>query len=245
MKELQQVGIQAVVVFLITTPAFCEQNLPLGKYSTAVKIEYLQFTDSAFDEKFNLYELGQAWDGEVIEEGTTMLTTEGAYFGIEEYANIWENLYIGGEIGYVQTEKDNADWINQRKETGRWDVKGSYFNEMSIKMEYVPVQLNVKYVFEPIQNLILSIGGGISYNYAKWTCNQRTAPGSVIQDEYISTDDWMFGGQIFSEILYKFNRFFIGVSGEYQFTEDFSENLAENPNNFNNFRIGGKIGFIF
>lgn len=94
-------------------------------------------------------------------------------------------------------------------------MRGTYWNKFSVEVEYIPIQLNVKYVLDPTQYLYLSFGGGLSY--------------------------------IFSEIHYTIDRYFIGVSGAYQITEDVDVESEddEGAKNFNNFRVGGKTGFYF
>jgi hypothetical protein len=65
----------------------------------------------------------------------------------------------------------------------------------------------------------------------------------------ISADDWLFGGQFFIDLNYKFNQWFLGINAKYQITEDFEEwghpYGLDLDHNLNNWRIGGQIGFWF
>lgn len=241
MQRLMVAFLAGIAVLLIGSGVRAELKMPLGKWNAAVKVDYLQFTDDVFDEEVVFYEL------DAVAEPTTYLSKDGAYFGFETYANVWENLYVGAEIGYVKTEQDIADWINRYRSAGLSDVRGTFWYEFSTEIEYIPVQLNVKYVLKPSENVICSIGGGISYNYAEVSVAEKTAPGSVIGSASLSLDDWLFGGQVFAELLYTIDRYFIGISGAYQFTEDFDDEGGDDEGapNFNNFRLGGKIGFYF
>lgn len=262
MQRLAVAFLAGIAVLLTGSSVWAELKMPLGKWNAAVKVDYLQFTDDYFDEEGNLWEAGQDHtkliphfdeNGNLthytypVLETTDYYTNDGVYLGVEAFTQVYNNFYFGAEIGFVQTEKDNADWINKWRNTSGWDVQGSYFYEVSLGIEYWPIQVNVKYVFEPVENLVLGVGGGISYNYVELTYKNITAPGSIIGSFSASGDDWLFGGQVFAEILYTIDRYFVGVSGAYQFTEDFDVEGGDDEGapNFNNFRLGGKIGFYF
>ena len=62
-----------------STDVSAQQTAPLGNSNFALKLDYIVFTDSHFDE------VGNANDG--------------LYIGLEGYGKITPNLYLGGEIG--------------------------------------------------------------------------------------------------------------------------------------------------
>jgi hypothetical protein len=69
---------------------------------------------------------------------------DGVYIGLEGYGRIMPNFYIGGEIGQA--------------------VNVTAFGE---DISFFPIELNIKYAFEPARNLILDFGLGGSYSYAE------------------------------------------------------------------------------
>ncbi|OHE59329.1 MAG: hypothetical protein A2Z47_01835 [Thermodesulfovibrio sp. RBG_19FT_COMBO_42_12] len=137
----------------------------------------------------------------------------GVYLGLEGYGEIAKNLYLGMEVGYTQPNGDI----------------GSYDTELT----FVPVELNVKYAVESGTDFIIDFGAGASLNYGEF---KISGPG--LSD---SVDDWLFGGQIFTDLNYKIDSFFFGINAKYQITEEFEDEDFD----MNNWRIGGQIGIIF
>ena len=137
----------------------------------------------------------------------------GLYLGLEGYGEIAKNLYLGMEVGYTQPNGDT----------------GSYDTELT----FVPVELNVKYAVESGTDFIIDFGAGASLNYGEF---KISGPG--LSD---SVDDWLFGGQIFTDLNYKIDRFFFGINAKYQVTEEFEDYDFD----MNNWRIGGQIGIVF
>jgi hypothetical protein len=137
----------------------------------------------------------------------------GVYVGLEGYGEIAQNLYLGMEVGYTQPNGDI----------------GTYDTELT----FVPVELNLKYALEPSPDFIIDFGGGVSLNYGKF---KISGPG--LSD---SVDDWLFGGQFFTDLNYKIDRFFFGINVKYQITEEFEDYDFD----MNNWRIGGQIGIVF
>lgn len=170
------------MVFVMATAALhAQEKAPLGNSNFAVKLDYIAFTDSHFDE------LGNQDDG--------------LYIGIEGYANISPNLYLGGELG-----------------TGT-NIEAFGGEEIT----FVPVELNLKYAKEADNNFVVDFGAGVSYSYAE--LEYQTFLGSV-RDE---RDDWLLGAQFFANLTYKIHWLSIGVNGKYQITEDFrDENIDLN-----------------
>ena len=148
----------------------------------------------------------------------------GIYLGLEGYYTIYPNLYLGLEAGWAGTEND-----------GDLEIDGEKRN-VDIDVTFVPVELNLKYVFELDPNWNIGVGAGISYNYFKIEANKI--------DE--SADDWVFGGQIFADINYKMNKeWFIGINAKYQFTDDLEFDNVDTSTSADNFRIGAQIGYMF
>jgi len=56
-----------------------------------------------------------------------------------------------------------------------------------------------------------------------------------------TSDEWLFGGQIFGDFVYRINWFDFGISAKYQLVQDFEEVAAD----FSNLRLGFKLGVIF
>jgi hypothetical protein len=152
---------------------------------------------------------------------------EGVYLGLESYLGVAPNLYLGIEAGWVQTSND--DDIT---------VAGSHAN-VDFDVNYVPIELNLKYNAEFAPNWVFGIGAGASYNYFDI---QADVDGRSADD-----DDWLWGGQVFADVSYKSGAWFFGINGKYQFTEDveIGTNDVHTDTNANNFRVGAHIGLMF
>ena len=137
---------------------------------------------------------------------------DGIYIGLEGYGKIAPNFYLGGEIG----------------QGGNIAISGE-------DIIFVPIEVNVKYTNKFAHNFVLDLGLGLSYSYAELT-NQFF--GVTATEE---RDDWLLGGQIFTDLIYKINWVSVGVNAKYQITEGFKE---ENLN-LSNIRLGVQIGMIF
>lgn len=138
---------------------------------------------------------------------------EGVYLGLEAYVGITDNFYLGGEVGVA----DNVTLF------GGEDV------------DYVPVELNAKYAVSLSPHLIFDIGGGVSYNYVKITYEPFLGEAVEIGE------DWLIGGQVFSDLTFRINWFSIGLYGKYQITDDFEDTDTD----LSNFRWGLNIGIVF
>jgi len=148
------------------------------------------------------------------------------YVGLEAYNKITSNLYVGMEIGYASSE-GSAQVINTELIRVKADTE----------LTFVPIELNLKYALDITPRLVLDFGAGASYNWMKEEISARGRSSSE--------DDWLWGGQFFAALNYKIDRFFIGINGKYQLTEDFEINDNETDVNANNWRIGGQIGIMF
>lgn len=139
----------------------------------------------------------------------------GFNIGLEGYGNIAPNLYLGAEVGYANPE-------------------GNAFG-LDTELTFVPIELNLKYVVEAAPNLDVDFGIGISYNYA-----EEKASGLGVS---VSVDDWVFGGQLFADLNYKINKFFIGINAKYQLTGEpefeYMGYTIEADYDYSNWRIGG------
>ncbi len=144
-------------------------------------------------------------------------TDTGLYLGIEGYGKIAPNLYLGAEVGYANPEGKALGFDTE--------------------LTFMPIELNLKYAVESTPNLAVDFGIGASYNYV-----EEKASGYGVS---VSIDDWVFGGQIFADLNYKMDMFFIGINAKYQITgkADFKE--IDTDYDYSNWRIGGQVGLMF
>jgi outer membrane protein W len=148
----------------------------------------------------------------------------GIYLGLEGYYTIYPNLYLGLEAGWAGTSND-----------GDIEIDGEKRN-VDIDVTFVPIELNLKYVFELDPNWSIGVGAGISYSFFEIEANKI--------DE--SVDDWVFGGQVFADVNYKMSKeWFIGINAKYQFTDDLEFDNVDTSTSADNFRIGAQIGYMF
>ena len=152
-------------------------------------------------------------------------TDDALYIGLEAYNKTISNLYVGMEIGYATSEGDTE--IDNDLQRVKADTE----------MTYVPIELNLKYAIDVTPRLVVDFGAGVSYNWMELEFSGRnmSSPG----------DDWLWGGQFFAALSYKIDRFFIGINGKYQLTENFEIDDDETDVNANNWRIGGQAGIMF
>lgn len=181
MKRLLLFSI-TLVFAMVSTAVYGAETVPLGKGNLALKIDYIAFTDDYFNRAGN--------------------QNDGLYLGLEGYGEIFQNLYLGGEIGTA----------------GNVSVGGE-------NISFLPLELNLKYAIKAAPNLIVDFGGGLSYSYVEL---QNVIPFYSIEQQ---RDDWLFGGQFFADLTYKINWFFVGVNAKYQATQDFRDE-GINLNNF-------------
>lgn len=141
----------------------------------------------------------------------------GLYLGIEGFGEVTPNLYLGLEVGYA---------VNVE---GEFDIE-FFSDEPDVDLTYIPVEVNLKYAAEVSPHFIIDFGAGVSYNYAE-----------IEVEGYDDEDEWLLGGQFFVDLNYTFDAFFLGINGKYQITEE-GDDLDVS---FDNWRIGGQIGFFF
>jgi hypothetical protein len=203
MKKLFLVSLVMVFV-LAATSLYAAERLPLGNGTLAVKVDYINFTESAFKD---------------------LDLDQGLYLGLEAYAKVIPNLYIGLESGYVFDDgKVDGSILSP-------DLSGI---RADTELIYVPIELNMKFVIEPAPNLALDLGVGGSYNYAKVKAKAQDV--NVLDEQ-----EWLWGGQFFGDLNYKIQQFVIGINGKYQLTEKFKDSDTK----LNNWRVGGQIGVLF
>jgi hypothetical protein len=137
----------------------------------------------------------------------------GVYFGLEGYGRIMPNFYLGGEIGRAF----NVDLLGGEE------------------IDFIPIELNLKYAIEAARNFVVDLGVGVSYSYVEIQYDPFLGP----KEE--KRDDWLLGGQVFTDLTYKIGWFAIGVDAKYQMTEDFKEENVD----LSNWRLGIHIGGVF
>jgi hypothetical protein len=151
----------------------------------------------------------------------------GLFVGLEAYSHLADtapNFYVGVEVGY--SNPDGSIRISDE----------SYDTET----KFVPIELNLKYAMSVAPNFVIDFGGGPSLNYACAEISESDDGETVAK-----SDDWLWGGQIFADLNYKINQFFIGINAKYQVTENFNSGRRFKDLSFSNWRIGGQAGIMF
>ena len=137
---------------------------------------------------------------------------DGIYLGLEGYRRVGTNLYLGAEVAQASS------------------IAAVFGDEMTL----VPLQINVKYARGVGSNFVVAGGAGLSYSYAEYYDFR-------ILDPSVTSNAWLFGGQIFGDLVYRIKWFDFGISAKYQLVEDFEEVSAD----FSNLRLGIQAGVIF
>ena len=160
----------------------------------------------------------------------TSRTESGGYIGVLGYGHLFHGLYLGGEVGKAENI--------------------SFFSD---DVEFLPIEFNAKYAFQAGSHLVLDVGGGLSYSYVEidegkeWNLGcfinicPAPEPSGSNGNEGGTTDDWLLGGQLFAEMMFRMGWFSLGLNGKYQITEDFKDTDFS----LDNWRVGIVTGIVF
>jgi len=219
---MKRVWLMSVSMILVMTCAavHAQEKAPLGKGNFAVKVDYIAFTHDHWSDSGD---------------------DEGIYLGLEGYFEVAPNWYLGGEVGTAANL--NLDPFGGLfagpilKYTEAEEVEGDEDD-----INFVPVELNLKYAMEAASHFVVDFGAGLSCSYV-----ELDRPIYFLLDENTVTsrtetrDEWLFGAQVFADLTFKIRWFSIGVNGKYQITEDFKDDDFD----LSNWRLGAHIGIIF
>lgn len=159
----------------------------------------------------------------------TSHTESGGYVGALGYVRLFHGLYVGGEVGKAENL--------------------TFFSGNDV--EFMPIELNAKYAFQAGSHLALDVGGGLSYSYVEvdegkeWNLgcivNICPAPEPSGASGNELGDEWLLGGQLFAEMMFRMGWFSLGFNGKYQITEDFKDSDFA----LDNWRVGMVTGIVF
>ncbi|HOO38999.1 MAG TPA: hypothetical protein PLU81_10905 [Deltaproteobacteria bacterium] len=220
MKRCLFMVISAVFVL---TPAViqAEQKALLGTGNFAVKIDYMAFSGDFYDEIHD---------------------DDSAYVGIEGYGRIAPNIYFGGELGFGSVSSEN---IFSSILYGLLDAEHD-----EVTADFTFLELNAKYAKDLGRYFVFDAGGGLSLNNAN--VSFETYDWVDVGGTRISTltakreeSQWLFGGQIFADLTFKFHWFMMGVNAKYQVTTDFEDSASGYKFSLNNWRFGMQLGGLF
>ena len=220
---MKRVLLIMIGVVFVMTPAVIQakERALLGNASVAVKLDYISFSHDFFEE---------------INDDAT------AYAGIEAYGKVTDNIYLGGEIGTASVSSANlfssiiyALFSAQRDE---------------VSADFTFMELNVKYAKDISRFFVLDVGTGISYNRAlvafdtkDWVDISGANYGVTVNTREES--EWLFGGQVFADLTFKYHWFTAGINGKYQVTQFFKDQTSGYEFPLSNWRAGLQLGAIF
>jgi len=225
-----------LVLLLATVGLAAEEEAALGNFLFGLKANYIGFTD-------------EVWAHGSVDDSF--------YLGLEGYAEITRNIYLGGEVGYVHSEEIT-------------DAVLGYSVGHNRQLTLIPIELNVKYAIEVAPHFTFDFGAGVSFNYA----SPAEEMFLYIYETSYEDSGWLFGGQFFADLTYKVKWFFMSINWKYQITETYELDPAvssqlfgppwiaaiiEQPVrnllgidtpafdrfDFDNFRIGLTLGILF
>lgn len=147
------------------------------------------------------------------------------YVGLEAYWRVHPQLYAGGEVGFAN--RDSSATI----------VDGTTSSLAETEITYVPIELNVINILSFGARIQTRFGIGVSYNYVR--IESDPLPGGVMLKSSDDDKEWLIGGQLFADIDYHINNFFVGLDLKLQITKDWD---AED---YSNGRVGGHVGWRF
>jgi hypothetical protein len=145
----------------------------------------------------------------------------GVYFGISGYGHLGKDWYLGGEYGAGTS-------------------MAFFFADES---SFYPLELNAKRGFRLSEVFCADLGAGLSYSRVKFQSI------GFFSEDGEEIEEWVFGGQIFGDLMIEAGGVFLGLCAKYQLTTDASDvadELEETDGwDYTNYRIGLKIGFMF
>jgi len=156
---------------------------------------------------------------------------DGVYVGLEGYYGIMPNLYLGLESGWGGTSHDeHTNFLG--------DV-----SKAEVDVNFVPIELNMKYAIEVLPSLVVALGAGVSYSWFDIEVD-------ITDFGEEKADDWVWGGQVFADINYMLSKqLFIGLNGKYQWTEDMEFGISgediKTDTSAENWRAGMQVGLMF
>ena len=192
------------------------ETTTLGNFNFAVKIDSLNFIAD-----------------DIKESGADTAT----YVGLEAYASVAPNLYLGGEIGHANS-------------------KGSFpsieFGMIHNELTFVPVEVNLKYAVEATRHVSFDFGGGLSCNHVDYVAKTRNpffmSPPPVGESTLQHVSTWLPGVQVFADVNVTLGPVFVGLNAKFQ---PVSSDEAESSSgvltytDYTNWRVGGQIGVRF
>ncbi|MCW1299550.1 MAG: outer membrane beta-barrel protein [Candidatus Parvarchaeum sp.] len=206
------------IVFIVASiSSYGAEEVLLGMGNIALKADYINFTD------------------DVLENSDV---DKGFYVGVEGYAQIVPNLYLGTEFGYANPDGSIRECIYV-------PYYGAVCGKADTEVTFVPIELNLKYALDAAPNFIIDFGAGPSITYVK----EEATISALGMTKSADVDDWIFGGQFFMDLNYTIKQFFIGFNVKYHLTEKpeykYKGFKINTDYNYNNWRIGGHIGIMF
>lgn len=142
----------------------------------------------------------------------------GIMVGFEGYRRLSQGLYLSGEASVVTIEGTPTPGVNT-------------------DLNYMPLEVNVRYVGEGAPSTYFDVGGGVSYSYV--------SEKNVLSNNS-DTSDWVLGGQVFAALNYVTDRYYGGITTKYQITQNYGDPTSGGTRfNLNNWRLGVQAGMSF
>jgi opacity protein-like surface antigen len=217
-------------LFLAIVSSAHAETYPLGA-GVALKVEYFHFSDSTIGD---------------------LNADDGVFVGIEAYKQLFlPNLYLGLEVGWAGTSGSLSSNIT----TGQFDpVNGNFtFVTSTVNVDndisYVPIEFNAKYVIPVNPCWNVHFGAGASANYFNLDTTVSIPVNGTRVSASSDQSDWVFGGQFFAGVDYKYQNWFAGLGVKYQLTQDIDisvRSISILPDtSADNLRVGLKVGYMF
>ena len=142
----------------------------------------------------------------------------GVYLGLAGYGHLGDDWYLGSEIGVG----------------GAFGLFG--FDSSS----YTPIEVNGKRAFSLSPRWAMDMGAGLSYSRVKFVNNAWFSESEIITD-------WVFGGQVLTNLYFQTGWAQVGLKIKYQLTTDVRGledlTLSSGGWDYTNLKISLQIGF--
>lgn len=183
----------------------------------AVKVDYFHFTDGLIGD---------------------LNAQNGIFVGVEAYKQLcFPNFYLGLEVGWAGTSGSVSGAIPA--------FLGGGILSLDSNINYIPIELNAKYVIPFSPCFFGVVGGGGSISHFGYSGEVTAVVPGFVGTASADDGDWVWGGQFFGELNYKYGCWFAGINVKYQLTQEIHLFGVDTGANANNLRVGGQVGFMF
>lgn len=204
---------------------FTSKDMPLGQGYSSLSISHITFADKQIDPlEIDTFSKAGVESAKFTKYPTDDGVNNGLLISAESYYLIAPKIYVGGSIGYGESD---TSYIFTLITTTTTVTTYSPDSETI----FIPLELNIKYALDLGNDFVFSFGGGLSRNFIKEKMAGRQILGTDSDGQYIlgpyrdyyRVKDWVNGMQLFAELFYRpeYENYFYGAKLSTKILDDF------------------------